>query len=464
MQESYSTAVIEDPGSYIDGLTASKQLYERARKVEPAGVQGDGRFYSPRPVFISRAKAARLWDVDGNEYIDLHGSYGPSLLGYNDDRVAAAVKRVLDEEGVLFALPHPREVELAETLVRLIPSAEMAIFTAEGTTAVYHAVRVARAYSGKTGVLKFEGAYHGWTDDVNASVSPPPAEAGPAERPTTQGWSAGAVTEVKDLIHVAPWNDLASTQAIARENKDKIGVIIVEPVMRYIRAAPGFLEAIRALADEIGAVLIFDEIITGFRSGLGGAQTALGVTPDLTVLGKAIANGFTLAATVGKREIMELFGPGGPVFFSGTFNGHLLSVAAGQETLRILEEERVPETVAARTEDFRRYLANGITELGVPASVMNWYSTWYLFFRPTLPQSYRDVIDIAHNKKDELMLSYVHFMLANGVYAQPFYLIRARFSYAHTESDMNRVADLTLEWLKRNARQVEAAAALNGVR
>ena len=461
MTSSTTTPSLE-AAAYLDGLTKSREWHERAKLVEPAGVQGSGRFYDPRPVFMRRAKGARIWDVDGNEYIDFHLSYGPSLLGYNDDRVAAAVTGALQDDGVLFALPHPREVQLAESLVRLVPSAEMAIFTCEGTTSMYHAVRAARAHSGKTGILKFEGAYHGWQDDVNASVAPPRSQAGPAERPAVTGMSAGAVPEVVDHLFIAPWNDLATTSAIAHEHQSEIGVVIVEPVMRYILPEPGFLEGIRALCDEIGAVLLFDEIYTGFRAGVSCAQGLFGVTPDVTTLGKAIANGFPLSAVVGKREIMSRFAPEGQVFFSGTFNGMVLCVAAAQETLRILEEEDVPENVNALGEQFAERLNDGIQSLGVPAYMQHWRSNWWLFFRPTPPRTYRDMIDVAHSRSNALTLSYVHFMLANGVYIQPYYIVRALLSYAHTEADVARTTELTLAWLQANAKEIEAAASESG--
>lgn len=447
-----------DVGGYLASLEHSAEWHRRALHVEPAGVQGAGRFYDPRPVFVKKAKGARLWDVDGNEYIDFHGSYGPSFLGYNDDRVAAAVTAVLRDEGVLFALPHPREVELAETLVRLVPSAEKVIFTAEGSTSMYHAVRASRAYSGKPGVLKFEGAYHGWQDDVYASVAPTRENAGPAGRPSVEGGSAGRIPEALSHIYVAPWNDLAATEAIAREYRDRIGVVLVEPMMRYILPEPGFLEGIRRLCDEIGAVLLFDEIYTGFRAGLGGAQALFGVTPDVTTLGKAVANGFPLSAVVGKSDILSLFAPDGPVFFSGTFNGHLLSVAAAQQTLEILEDENVADVVSALGAQFAEFIGASISELGLPASMLHWRSHWCLFFRPTLPRSYRDIIDVAHSRSNALTLSYVHFMLANGVYIQPYYIIRALISYSHTPADLERTAELTVLWMKEHAAEVERVA------
>jgi glutamate-1-semialdehyde 2,1-aminomutase len=324
---------------------------------------------------------------------------------------------------------------------------------------MYHAVRAARAHAGKTGILKFEGAYHGWQDDVNASVAPDRDHAGPPERPAVTGVSDGSLPEAADHLFVAPWNDLETTQAIARENESKIGVVIVEPVMRYILPAAGFLEGIRELCDEIGAVLIFDEIYTGFRAGLSGAQGLFGVTPDLTTLGKAIANGFPLSAVVGKREIMSRLAPGGKVFFSGTFNGMLLCVAAAQETLRILEEENVPERVAAMGNEFQQAINDGIRRIGVPASMVHWQSNWWLFFRSTPPKTYRDMIDVAHTRSNALTLSYVHFMLANGVYIQPYYIVRALLSDAHTEADLERATELTLAWLQTNGKEIEATAA-----
>lgn len=450
-----------DHVGYLDSLAKSKQWFDRAREVEPAGVQGAGRYYPPRPVFIKKAKGARLWDVDGNEYIDFHNSYGPSFLGYADDRVGAAVMDTVQNEGVLYALPHPREVELAETLVTLVPSAEKVAFTCEGTTAVYHATRACRAHTGKVGILKFEGAYHGWHDDVNASVSPMVEGAGPADRPNVTGGSAGRLPEAMDHIYVAQWNNLEATKEVAREHQDDIGVVIVEPVQRYMLPEPGFLEGIRALCDEIGAALLFDEIYTGFRPGMGCAQARLGVTPDATAIGKAMGNGYPISAAVGKKEIMSLFAPEGPVFFSGTHNGNISVVRAGQETLRILEEEKVAEKVNEKGERFARYLSEGINKIGVPACVRHWWSNWWLYLRPTPPRTYRDVVHL-HSASgypvSDLTLDYTHFMLANGVYIQPFMVIRGLISYSITEADLEQTADLTLAWLEKNGSEIEEVA------
>jgi glutamate-1-semialdehyde 2,1-aminomutase len=323
---------------------------------------------------------------------------------------------------------------------------------------MYHGVRAGRAYSGKPGVLKFEGAYHGWSDQVYASVTPALKEAGPAARPRATGGSAGRFPEALEHMYIAPWNDLEATRAIARENRDEIGVIIVEPVMRFIYPEPGFLEGIRALCNEIGAVLLFDEIFSCFKAGLGCAQALFGVTPDITIVGKALANGFPLSCAVGKKEIMSLCAPEGPVFFSGTFNGALVSIRAGQETLRVMEEEKVPDVVNERGEEFARYLRDGIRRLGVPACVVHFRSVIHMIFTPEAPRSYRDVIYFVEPGPKELTNSYFHFMLANGVYIQPYYLVKMNLNYAHTRADLERTADLTLEWLKRNAAEVEGAA------
>lgn len=464
-----SIEVNYDAIGYLESLKASKELYDRASLVEPAGVQGAGRYYPPRPVYIKKAKGARLWDVDGNEYIDTHGSYGPALLGYSDDRVRAAVEEVLRNEGVLYALPHPREAELAETLTRLVPAADKAIFTCEGTTAVYHAVRVARAYSGKSGLLKFEGAYHGWVDEFFASAWVSPLDGvGPARRPNLAGGSAGRLAGSWDHLYVAPWNDLEATQAIAREHQDDIGIIMVEPVLqRHILPEPGFLEGLRALADEMGAVLIFDDVFCGFRSGMHGTGALFGVTPDITVFGKAMANGFPIGCAVGRKDIMALIGPAGPVYFSGTFVGNPLTIAAAQETIRILEEERVAEVVNELGEEFAKVVNDGIKKLGVPALLRHWHTCWHLLWRPTPARTFRDLIKFLSSRfikaasglpGSKLARDYSHFMLANGVYVQPYYIPRACISYAHTQADLELIAELTLAFLERNAAEVEKAA------
>ncbi len=451
---------------YLDSLENSTALYNRACKVEPAGVQGAGRYYSPRPIYMRRAKGGKIWDVDGNEYIDMHSAYGAVLLGHNDDRVLAAVGDVLKNEGILFALPHPREVELAETLVRLIPSAEKVIFTSEGTTAIVHAIRAGRAYSKKPVVLKFEGAYHGWADDINASVTPTPDVAGAADRPNTTGGSAGRMPEALDNVITAPWNNLQATLEIAYANKDRIGVVIVEPVMRFIMPVPGFLEGIRALCDEIGAVLIFDEVFSGFKAGVGCAQSIFNVIPDITVIGKAMANGFALSSAVGKSEIMSLMAPQGPVFFSGTFSGILLSVAASQKVIQIYEEEDVPNKVSKKGDEFARRINDGIAKIGIPAHLSHWRCVWHMFFRETPPQSFRDVIGFVKSDQrypgPKLAHSYVHYMLANGVYLQPYFVVKGNLNFGHSEADFEKVIRLTLNWLNENGSEIEKVAKIAG--
>ena len=271
-----------------------------------------------------------MTDVDGNEYSDFHASFGAVLLGHNDARINAAVTRAMAERGVSFSAANPYEVELAERLVGMIPSAERVVFSCSGTEATYHAIRLARAVTGRERILKFEGNYHGWHDYVAWSHH----FATDAAEPVPVAASAGIPELVRELVVVREYNDAAGVRDVLAREGDSIAAVILEPVFHNAGAVlpePGFLEAIREACTDAGVVLIFDEIITGFRHAPGGAQERFGVTPDLTTLGKALGNGFPISALAGRADIMDRLGPKGDVLFAGTFAGHTLNEAARAE-------------------------------------------------------------------------------------------------------------------------------------
>jgi glutamate-1-semialdehyde 2,1-aminomutase len=324
----------------------SKELYERGCKVLAGGVSSEFRkFNAPHPLYYSHASGSRITDVDGNEYLDFTLSQGPLILGHSHPHVLARVNEA-SAQGQLFAGQHLLELELAERLSRMIPCAEMMRFSLSGSEADHSAFRLARAITGRPKFLRFEGHYHGWLDNVSFGVSGPnEAALGPREAPTPLPWTRGLPEGIMDEAIVLPWNDLALVEKVMAERAHEVAAIITEPVMcnnGCIPPEPGFLEGLRALSDKHGTLLIFDEVITGFRTGLGGAQTWFGVTPDLGIFGKAMASGYPISVLAGKRKYMEQIA-NGSVIHAGTMNSCNPTVAAALATLDVLEQQQVPE-------------------------------------------------------------------------------------------------------------------------
>lgn len=324
----------------------SREMYERACRVLAGGVSSEFRKYSqPCPLFYSHGLGSRLWDVDGNEYLDFTLSQGPLILGHSHPRVLAEVEQA-SRAGQLYAGQYLQEVELAERLARYIPCAEMMRFSLSGSEADHAALRLARAVTGRPKFLRFEGHYHGWFDNVATGVGGPSVEAmGPREQPKPLQWTKGLPQGIEEQSVLLPWNDLGLVEKLMRERSGEIAAIITEPVMcnnGCIPPAPGFLEGLRKLCDQYGSLLIFDEVITGFRLGLGGAQKHFGVVPDLGVFGKAMASGYPLSVLAGKRKYMQLIADG-TVIHAGTMNSGNPTIAAAVATLEVLESEHVHE-------------------------------------------------------------------------------------------------------------------------
>ncbi|MFI6289585.1 aspartate aminotransferase family protein [Streptomyces sp. NPDC051018] len=417
----------------------SRALHERAQGVVPGGVVGQGRSYDPYPLYIDRAEGAYMWDVDGNRYLDFHSAFGAVLLGHNHDGVRAAMEACLRDRGVTFACAHPLEAELAERIVDMVPCAEMAVFSCTGSEATLHALRLARSVTGRQKVVKFEGNYHGWNEHLNWSVHfDAERDGGPPERPTPYAESAGVVESARDNVLVVQYNDTAGLTRVVEEHRNEIAAIIVEPMFfnaGVILSEPGFLEQCRALCDKIGAILIFDEIITGFRVSPGGAQQLLGVLPDLTTMGKAVANGMPVSVLAGKRKLLENLSPTGRTFFSGTFYGHTLSIAAAAATTRILAES--PE-LYERLDQLGTRLSDGLragaAAVGANVNVANQGSVWSMHFNDSAARTYRDVSRTAKSKNAGIQRDYQRWMLKHGIYIHPHYMIRGYITAAH-ESD-----------------------------
>lgn len=322
----------------------SKALYDRACRVLAGGVSSEFRKYGPpHPLFYSRGQGSRIIDVDGNEYLDFTLSQGPLILGHSHPRVLEEVAQA-SAEGQLFAGQHLRELELAERLQRLIPCAELIRFSLSGSEADHAALRLARAVTGRPKFLRFEGHYHGWFDNVAVGISAPSLAAlGDYDHPTPVRWTAGLPADIENQCLVLPWNNLALVERTVAERQSEIAAIITEPVMcnsGCIEPLAGFLQGLRELCDRHGIVFIFDEVITGFRLGLGGAQRHYGVVPDLAVFGKAMASGYPISVLAGRRRLMEKIADG-TVIHAGTMNSGNPSIAASQATLDVLEGDNV---------------------------------------------------------------------------------------------------------------------------
>lgn len=328
------------------GHGKSKAWFERACRSLAGGVSSEFRKgNAPHPLVYVRAEGARLIDADGNAYLDFALSQGPMVLGHSHPEVLEAVARA-SRDGQLYAALHPGEIELAEKLQAIIPCAELVRFSLTGSEAVHIAIRVARAVTGRRKFLRFEGHYHGWFDNVAYGINAGPLEAlGPREAPNALPWTQGLPPAARDECVVLPWNDLALVETTVAQHHDELAAIITEPIMcntGCIEPQADFLQGLRALCDRYGIALIFDEVITGFRVHLGGAQMYYGVTPDLAVFAKAIANGYPLSAVVGKRKWMQPIADG-RVIHAGTANAGNPSIAAANATIRVMERERAQE-------------------------------------------------------------------------------------------------------------------------
>ena len=429
----------------------SRALFERANAVTPGGVQGEGRGATPYPLFMTRAQGSRIWDVDGNEYVDFHNSFGAVLLGHNDARINAAVVRAMREHGVSFSAANPLEVELAERLVGMIPSAGRVVFSCTGTEATYHAIRLARGFTGRERILKFEGNYHGWHDYVAWSHHFATDEGGAV--PTPVPASAGMPAAIRDLVLVREYNDAAGVRAVLADEGDTIAAVILEPVFHnagVVMPEPGFLETLREACTAAGTLLIFDEVITGFRHGPGGAQGALGVTPDLTTMGKAIGNGFPISVLAGRGDVMDHLGPKGDVLFAGTFAGHTLNTAAALACTEVVLEGSLHGHLRALGERLTSGIQAAIDETGARVQVREMAGVWTVYFTDQPIRRFRDFARFAMDKNHPVQRAYRDWLLERGIYVHPHYMIRGFLTGAHTTDDVDRLVDATASFLREH--------------
>lgn len=394
--------------------STSKSLFARAKNFIPGGVNSPVRAFKAvggNPIFINRADGPYIYDEDGNEYIEFINSWGPMILGHNHPLIREAVIKAM-ENGTSFGAPTAREVEMAELITQMVPSVEKVRMVNSGTEATMSAIRVARGYTGKDKFIKFEGNYHGHGDSFLIAAGSGAVTMG---NPDSPGVTKGTA---KDTL-LAPFNDMEAVKQVVEANKDEIAAIILEPVagnMGCVLPAPGFLEGLRELCDEKGIILIFDEVMTGFRLAKGGAQQYLGVKPDMTTLGKIIGGGMPVGAYGGRKEIMDYVSPEGPVYQAGTLSGNPIAMAAGLAILNHLNQ--TPE-VYASLENIGATIVNGIKEslisLGLPFTVNHIGSMYSLFFTK------QKVTDFESAKTSDTIFfgKYFQEMLKRGIYLAP---------------------------------------------
>ena len=413
----------------------SEELLARAQRVIPGGVNSPVRSFRSVggvPRFYVKGKGSRVWDADGNEYIDLVLSWGPLILGHADPRVVDSAREAL-EQGSSFGAPTEREVRLAEMVCECFPSIELVRMVNSGTEAVMSAVRVARAYTGKPKVVKFDGCWHGHADGLLV-------RAGSTGMQYCTPDSAGVPPAYAQETLVARYNDLESVQALLEAHDGEVAAVVVEPVAGNMGVVPpddGFLQGLRDMTARAGVLLILDEVITGFRVARGGAQELYGVEADLTTLGKIIGGGFPVGAYGGKREIMECVSPLGPAVQAGTLSGNPVAMSAGIATLTALAEPRVYETLERKSRALEEGLRGAARPAGVPVTVQRVGSMLTPFFAEG---PLRNADDVARADK-AAYARFFHAMLERGVALAPSYCEAAFLSTAHSDDDISRIVE-----------------------
>ncbi|HQE97676.1 MAG TPA: glutamate-1-semialdehyde 2,1-aminomutase [Methanothrix sp.] len=402
-------------------LDSSQQLFDRAKELMPGGVSSPVRAISPFPFYTTRAAGPYLWDADGNQLIDYCLAYGPMILGHRHPAIIQAAREQMDR-GWLYGTPSLLEVQAAARISRLYPSMEMLRFVSSGTEATMAAIRVARGFSGRDKIIKIEGGFHGAHDSVLIK-----AGSGATTLGTPDSGGVPADT-AKNTLQV-PYNDPAALEAVLEAYPDQIAALIMEPVLGNIGPVlpeKGYLERVRRITKEQDVLLIFDEVITGFRLALGGAQELYGIKPDLTTLGKIIGGGFPIGVFGGRRDILEQVSPRGGVYQAGTFNGSPVPLACGMATLDIMEKEKVLEKLQASGEEMRRGLQDILKDLDLPYSVVGIASMFKVFFGPQ-PQNYVQAL-----KCDKAAyLAFFWRMLRSGVFLTPSQFETDFISAAH---------------------------------
>lgn len=413
---------------------SNREIVERARRVIPGGVNSVNRTLS-WPMATVEAAGAYFTDADGKRYLDYHAAFGPLVLGHNHPNVNAAVHDVASKIDLMGVGITELEVELAERIAEKVPSAERVLLTNSGSEATYAALRLARAVTNRQGIIKFQGTYHGWHDAVLMNVITPEERLGQRDL-----LSLGMVQETVEHTTVLPFNDSETLRETLRQHGDNIAAVLVEIIPHNIGCVlphKEFLATLRQATEQHGCLLIFDEVVTGFRHDLGGYQKLAGVTPDLTTFAKAMANGYPIAALVGKSAYMDRFGPGGGVFFAGTYNGHPLSVSAAIATINELEDGTVHQHCFALAEQAALGLEEIARDQGISMTVARFGSVFVPYFMEGPIDSYTDLL----RNDTSLDVAFRSAMCEQGIFMLPTALKRNHISAAHTLADIERTLD-----------------------
>ncbi|CAN7348039.1 aspartate aminotransferase family protein [Devosia sp. LjRoot16] len=417
-------------------IEKSKSITERATKVIPGGVNSATRRLS-QPYAWEWAEGAYIRDVDGNTYLDYHAAFGPIVLGHNDPTVNAAVAKALTGPDMVGVGITEQEIMLAEKVVQHVPSAEMALAFSSGSEATYMAVRLARGVTGREKLIKFQGTFHGWHDYLLMNIASPADKIGKKDP-----GSAGQLADAIDNTIIVPFNDLAATEQAILDHPGQIAAIFMEAIPHNIGCVlprQDFVEGLRRLCDQHGIVLVFDEVITGFRHGLGGYQSVLGVKPDISTFAKAIANGYPCAIIAGKRELMLQFStaPGGKVFVGGTYNGHPVGSAAALATIAALEDGTIYERTFRLGDRMRAGLAEIAARLGIEMVSAGFGSVFTPYFMSGKVERYEDLLanDTARD------VGFRQGMCERGIFMLPMPIKRNHISAAHTDADIDRTLE-----------------------
>ena len=416
-------------------MTTNHELFARARQLLPGGVNSPVRAFKSvggEPFFTARADGAYLWDVEGTRYIDYVGSWGPMIVGHNHPVVREAVERAI-RDGLSFGTPCPAEVTMAETIVSLIPSVDMVRMVNSGTEATMSAIRLARGATGRNKIVKFEGCYHGHGDSFLVKAGSGALTFGV---PTSPGVPKAAA----DLTLTLPYNDIDAARALFAEHGDDIAGLIIEPVAGNMNCIPprdGYLKALRELCTQHGALLIFDEVMTGFRVALGGAQAYYDITPDLTCFGKIIGGGMPVGAYGGRRDLMEQVAPAGPIYQAGTLSGNPVAMAAGLAMLQLIQAPGFHDDLTARTVRVTDGILGAAKKAGIPFSVNRVGGMFGLFFTNDTVESYSQATsaDVAAFNR------FFHGMLERGVYLAPSAFEAGFVSSAHGDAELDATVE-----------------------
>ena len=425
----------------------NQQLFDRAKALIPGGVNSPVRAFKAvggTPRFVQRAQGAYFWDANGKQHIDYIGSWGPMILGHGHPAVVEAVQKAL-LEGFSFGAPTEREVDLAEEIVKLVPSLEMVRLVSSGTEAGMSTIRLARGATGRKTIVKFEGCYHGHADALLVKAGSGLATFG---NPT----SAGVPPEVVQHTLVLPYNDVPALEAAFAQHGPDVACLMIEPIagnMNFVRASVPFMTRCRELCTQHGALLAFDEVMTGFRVGLGSAQGVYaslipGFEPDLTVMGQVSGGGMPLAAFGGKRAVMEQLAPLGAVYQAGTLSGNPVATACGLATLKEIQKPGFFEALSARTQSLTAGLQGAADAAGVPFCTDSQGGMFGFFLMDTLPQNYATVMTTSNSRFN----TFFHGMLDRGVYFAPALYEAGFVSAAHTAADVQATVDAAAEVFK----------------